>query len=250
MHTHVRILSLLLGCRLAALPSTHSCAQACTTRRPAAQQGRVRLCRPLVTMPGTRKLDFACPPPSASPFPPAFTAAYLGSILTTLYAALFMHSYVLSLVCSGLQVGGGCAAGNLTILAAASGPLQCRNNRLSDASHQSRRARCNAVLHAHFIQFNTATARTTTQPPPPHSPPHATGGRALVLLALILPRRHPGRALHAEHAQLGGVELFKQRAGHGAEIAPGVWVVVWGGRVILKRVLCRLDKCSCSAQFA
>ncbi|KAF5837407.1 Got1/Sft2-like family-domain-containing protein [Dunaliella salina] len=33
-----------------------------------------------------------------------FTATYLGSILSTLYAALFMHSYILSLVCSGLQV--------------------------------------------------------------------------------------------------------------------------------------------------
>ncbi len=31
-------------------------------------------------------------------------AAYLGSIFATLYAALFMHSYILSLVCSGLQV--------------------------------------------------------------------------------------------------------------------------------------------------
>ena len=31
-------------------------------------------------------------------------AAYLGSIGATLYAALIMKSYILSLVCSGLQV--------------------------------------------------------------------------------------------------------------------------------------------------
>ncbi|MEW5311317.1 MAG: hypothetical protein WDW38_003044 [Sanguina aurantia] len=33
-----------------------------------------------------------------------FSAAYLGSIVATLYAALVMHSYLLSLFCSGLQV--------------------------------------------------------------------------------------------------------------------------------------------------
>ena len=33
-----------------------------------------------------------------------FSAAYLGSIIATLYAALIMKSYLLSLVCSGLQV--------------------------------------------------------------------------------------------------------------------------------------------------
>lgn len=33
-----------------------------------------------------------------------FSAAYLGSIVATLYAALVMRSYLLSLVCSGLQV--------------------------------------------------------------------------------------------------------------------------------------------------
>ena len=32
------------------------------------------------------------------------SAGYLGSIVLTLYAALIMHSYILSLVCSGLQV--------------------------------------------------------------------------------------------------------------------------------------------------
>jgi hypothetical protein len=33
-----------------------------------------------------------------------FSLGYIGSILATLYAALFMHSYILSLFCSGLQV--------------------------------------------------------------------------------------------------------------------------------------------------
>ncbi|KAG2489053.1 hypothetical protein HYH03_012489 [Edaphochlamys debaryana] len=33
-----------------------------------------------------------------------YTAAYVGSVAATLYAALFMRSYLLSLVCSGLQV--------------------------------------------------------------------------------------------------------------------------------------------------
>lgn len=32
-------------------------------------------------------------------------AGYIGSVLATLYAALFMRSYILSLLCSGLQVG-------------------------------------------------------------------------------------------------------------------------------------------------
>ena len=34
----------------------------------------------------------------------SFTSVYLGSILGTLYAALVMHSYVLSILCSGVQV--------------------------------------------------------------------------------------------------------------------------------------------------
>ena len=33
-----------------------------------------------------------------------FSVGYVASILATLYAALFMHSYILSLFCSGLQV--------------------------------------------------------------------------------------------------------------------------------------------------
>ena len=33
-----------------------------------------------------------------------FSAAYFGSIVATLWAALVMKSYILSLVCSGLQV--------------------------------------------------------------------------------------------------------------------------------------------------
>eukprot|EP00798_Chlamydomonas_sp_ICE-L_P020258 gene20258-27012_t len=33
-----------------------------------------------------------------------FSAGYIGSIIATLYAALIMHSYLLSLLCSGLQV--------------------------------------------------------------------------------------------------------------------------------------------------
>lgn len=33
-----------------------------------------------------------------------YSAAYVGSVFATLYAALMMHSYLLSLVCSGLQV--------------------------------------------------------------------------------------------------------------------------------------------------
>lgn len=33
-----------------------------------------------------------------------FSVAYLGSVLSTLYSALVMHSYVFSLLCSGLQV--------------------------------------------------------------------------------------------------------------------------------------------------
>jgi hypothetical protein len=30
-------------------------------------------------------------------------AAYIGSVVATLYAAVIMHSYLLSLLCSGLQ---------------------------------------------------------------------------------------------------------------------------------------------------
>ena len=47
-----------------------------------------------------------CVRPSYSPRSTSSPAAYVGSVLATLYAALMMHSYLLSLMCSGLQVGG------------------------------------------------------------------------------------------------------------------------------------------------
>jgi hypothetical protein len=42
--------------------------------------------------------------PSTPPFPSPCPPGYLGSIALTLYASLFLHSYLLSLVASGAQV--------------------------------------------------------------------------------------------------------------------------------------------------
>lgn len=54
------------------------------------------------TIPTVCKASRCSRVPSA--LPRQIAAGYVGSIVLTLYAALIMHSYVLSLVCSVLQV--------------------------------------------------------------------------------------------------------------------------------------------------
>ena len=88
---------------------------------------------------------------------PNVRAVYLGSILATLYASLWMHSYILSLVCSGLQVGANVVPGALSAgPACATGQHACH---LSQAQHPSD-ANCTPLRHCPSLLQHSVPPRS------------------------------------------------------------------------------------------